>query len=167
MNLKSMMIGMPGVPLPTAPNSGIPSEGDITQDEVTGLKNSIKRLDTISRAMWEVMQENGIPVEKLNAKIEQLLTDPDKKERLAYDPLIIKCPGCGKPLRESYKTPMLGKCVFCGREVVFYPYSDDTSAPDAELYVPPVEKAPEEPPRRQVKQFDPLDFSDFDDPSIY
>ncbi|MBR1798041.1 MAG: hypothetical protein IJ757_08570 [Clostridiales bacterium] len=98
------------------------------QDEaVDGLTNEVKKLNLIICAMWQAMMENGISQEQLHAKIDEVLSDTTKYVRRSYEPQIIKCPQCGKAIQESKKNPMIGRCLYCGKSVTFYPYSDATS----------------------------------------
>ena len=93
----------------------------------------VKKIEIILQAMWELMQENGVTTEQLHAKIDELVLDPEKKVKPAYENIrIIKCPKCGKSIQESKTTPMVGSCMFCGEKVVFYPYCDETSEGSAE-----------------------------------
>ena len=85
----------------------------------------VKKIEIILQAMWELMQENGVTIDQLNAKINELILDPDKKTKPAYENAhIVSCPRCGKAIQESKTSPMLGRCMFCGEKIVFYPYSD-------------------------------------------
>lgn len=95
--------------------------------QVDELGTSIARLDMIVCAMWELMQENGISQEALHEKIDDLIRN---RQASVYRYSIIDCPKCGKPIQESNKTPMLGRCVYCGQTVTFYPYSSGISAID-------------------------------------
>ena len=75
-------------------------------------------------AMWEALKASGISEDVLYDKIDTVLADPSKFFRKSYEPLIVNCPKCGKAIQESRKTPLKGKCMFCGQEVTFYPYTD-------------------------------------------
>ena len=89
--------------------------------QVDELNTSIARLDMIVCAMWELMQENGVTEEALHAKIDDIIL---RRKQNIYTTVHVECPKCGKPIQESTKTPMLGRCVYCGELVTFYPYSD-------------------------------------------
>ena len=91
------------------------------------LNTSIARLDMIVCAMWELMQENGISSEALYGKIDDIIM---RRKANVYSRSIIECPKCGKPIQESNKTPMLGRCVYCGETVTFYPYMDYSGSAD-------------------------------------
>ena len=101
--------------------------------KIDEMANQMARLDMIVCAMWELLQENGISKETLYNKIDELIsTQKTKTSHFTR----IDCPKCGKPVQESNKMPMLGRCVYCGTMLTFYPYSDDVaikkSADDAD-----------------------------------
>lgn len=99
---------------------------DQTQEMASDLQGKVKKIEVIIQAMWELMQENGITTEQLHAKIDELVLDPEKKVKPAYENIrIIKCPKCGKSIQEAKATPMLGRCMFCGEKVVFYPFTQE------------------------------------------
>ena len=103
--------------------------------QVDELNTSIARLDMIVCAMWEIMQEQGVSTETLHSKIDDLIL---RRKANVYRYSFAKCPKCGKPIQESNKTPMLGRCVYCGETVTFYPYSNEGD------YEEPAEAEPEE-----------------------
>ena len=123
--------------------------------QVDELGTSIARLDMIVCAMWELMQENGIPKEALYEKLDNLI---QKRKASVYRYSIIDCPKCGKPIQESNKTPMLGRCVYCGQTVTFYPYSTEISAVDDDE----AESAEPEPVQEEVQE-DPKPYDITDD----
>ena len=90
--------------------------------ELDELGNLLSRLDMITNAMWELLQDNGITREMLYKKMDELV-DRRKQGHNYYTR--VACPRCGKPIQESTKMPLIGRCVYCGAEVTFYPYSDD------------------------------------------
>lgn len=97
-------------------------------EDVIELQSSIGRLDTIVCALWEALIESGVSEETLHEKIRDAIENKDKYVRPSYEPVIAKCPNCGKAVQGSRKNPLLGKCFFCGGQVYFYPYTDKTSA---------------------------------------
>lgn len=98
---------------------------DHSAENINDLQGRVKKLEIISQALWEVLQENGVTIDQLHAKINELILDPDKKTKPAYENAhIVSCPRCGKAIQESKTSPMLGRCMFCGEKIVFYPYSD-------------------------------------------
>lgn len=102
---------------------------DHKDENIADAQSKVNRLETIVHAMWEVLkEETGIGEERLRSKVEEVIKGGDKSKRPVYDPVIVRCPRCGKAIQESRGTPLVGRCIFCGYEVVFYPYSEDTSA---------------------------------------
>ena len=87
-----------------------------------------ERLYMVVHAMWELLKENDVGEEKLRAKVNEVIANGPKSRRPSYEPIIVKCPRCGKAIQESRGTPLVGRCIFCGYQVIFYPYSEDTSA---------------------------------------
>ena len=99
-------------------------------EDIADLQSVVSKLDIVVNAMWDLLKENGIGEEKLHAKIQDILFNPEHKKRPSYEPVIIKCPRCGKSIQESRKNPLIGRCFYCGEQVVFYPYSEKSSAED-------------------------------------
>ncbi|SCW30277.1 hypothetical protein SAMN02910456_00404 [Ruminococcaceae bacterium YRB3002] len=119
------------------------------------LGTSIARLDMIVCAMWELMQENGITTDALHAKIDDLIL---RRKQNIYSTVHTTCPKCGKPIQESTKTPMLGRCVYCGELVTFYPYSDEIKGSDGTVVDQSVKDEEEEVPEKEEPK--PYDVSD-------
>ncbi len=94
-----------------------------TNRNMDDLKSQIAKLETVVNAMWEIMQEQGVDASVLNAKIDEIMQR--KKVRKEYGNPKKPCPKCGRTIQESGKTPMRGRCVFCGEEVIFYPFAND------------------------------------------
>lgn len=101
---------------------------DHNDEYIADLQTTVGRLDTIVYAMWEILKENGVGEEKLKAKIREVVSTGGKPKRPSYEPVIAQCPQCGRNVQESRKDPLIGRCLFCGGQVIFYPYSDDHSA---------------------------------------
>ena len=79
---------------------------------------TLNSLDIMVSAMWELMLEKGFTREQMNAKIDEI-----KERKVTLDPqrTRAKCPGCGRLVSESPKTPFEGKCFYCGQTVTIYP----------------------------------------------
>ena len=101
---------------------------DHADENISALQTKLNRLDVIVHAMWELLKENDVGEEKLRAKVNEVIANGPKSRRPSYEPIIVKCPRCGKAIQESRGTPLVGRCIFCGYQVIFYPYSEDTSA---------------------------------------
>jgi len=98
---------------------------DRTNSSIGELKCDIMRLEITVKALCKVLMEKGVTAAEINAKIEEVI---DSKPKNNYQKNMKPCPGCGRTIQESGKTPMLGRCLFCGEEVRFYPYIEDESA---------------------------------------
>lgn len=94
------------------------------------LKNEITKLEMMIRAMVSIMNEQGVTTEHINEKIKLMLDDKIAKGFSNSDS--IPCPKCGKTVRESAQTPMMGRCMFCGTTAVFYPFVDEDQAAASE-----------------------------------
>ena len=90
--------------------------------QVDELETILSRLDAITCAMWELLQEQGVTKERLYDKLDEVIDK--RKSGFSYFTRI-SCPRCGKAIQESNRTPLVGRCVYCGTQVTFYPYSDD------------------------------------------
>ena len=90
------------------------------------LRSQLLKLEIIQHAMWELMTEQGISQDQLNAKIDAVISGGYK---FSYVDDVAVCPRCGKNVREGEQTPMVGRCMFCGTNVTFYPYSSENTAP--------------------------------------
>ena len=112
---------------------------DRTNINIDELKCDIARLEFTVQALCKVLMERGVTADDINKKIEEAINNKPKN---TYQKSMKPCPGCGRTIQESGKTPMYGRCLFCGEEVRFYPHieADD-----------PVEQQPE-----QAENNDPL-----------
>ena len=101
---------------------------DHKDENIADIQSKVNRLEIVVNALWEVLKENDVGEEKLRAKVNEVIANGPKSRRPSYEPIIVKCPRCGKAIQESRGTPLVGRCIFCGYQVIFYPYSEDTSA---------------------------------------
>ena len=122
--------------------------------QVDELHTSIARLDMIVCAMWELMNENGISTEDLHKKIDDIIV---RRKANVYHYNMMDCPRCGKPIQESNKVPMLGRCVYCGESVTFYPYMSYNKAEEPIPEEVEEKPAEEETPVQETKPYNPLD----------
>lgn len=84
-------------------------------------KNSaIRKMDLMVCAMWEILEEKGFSKEELINKLEDV---KERRETLDARENIVLCPNCHKKVKESYKTPFEGTCMYCGTKVAIYPGS--------------------------------------------
>ena len=95
-----------------------------TNRSVDDVKSELVKMKMLINAMWEIIQEQGVSSEVLNRKLDEILEREKQKKTYARYPMK-PCPKCGKTIQESSKTPMRGRCLFCGEEVVFYPFAKE------------------------------------------
>ena len=87
------------------------ADGSRHTNRIEDLNERVDRLLMIVRAMWALMEEQGLTTEQLMAKIDELdLQDgvDDGQVRSA----IVECPSC-----QSKVAPGLRACQLCGTEV--------------------------------------------------
>ena len=100
---------------------------DHKDENIADIQSKVNRLEIVVNALWEVLKENDIGEDRLKAKIDEIIKTGVKGKRPSYEPVIVRCPRCGKAIQESRNTPLVGRCMYCGEQVVFYPFSDSTS----------------------------------------
>ena len=86
---------------------------------LTDLKSDILRLKIMVQAMMEIMVEQGIDPERINAKIDEVVSRPE-----TFNPTMrasMPCPRCGKNIIDNGNTPLTGTCLYCGTTVKFPP----------------------------------------------
>ncbi len=86
---------------------------------ISNMKSDIAELEIKLQAMYKIMIEQGVDPKLCEAKIEEVM-----KERPAVQVPTIQakpCPKCGKAVKKSANAPLLGKCMYCGTSVPFYP----------------------------------------------
>lgn len=84
-----------------------------------GIGCTIAKHEIMLQALFEAMVEQGVDPELINAKVVELT---DAKLAKIGNPASAKpCPRCGKMVKELSETPMLGRCMYCGMAVKFYP----------------------------------------------
>ena len=97
--------------------------GDMTV-EITDLEIKLE-------AMYRVMVEQGVDPKLFDAKIEEIMKErQEKKGLVSAKPQVKPCPKCGKAVKKSPNAPMLGRCLYCGTNVPFYPSFSKEEEPD-------------------------------------
>ena len=87
------------------------ADGTIHTNRIEDLNERIDAMAMIMRAMWSLLEEQGLTKEQLIAKIDELdLLDGTDDGQMRRGP--IDCPGC-----DSKVAPGLTKCQYCGAEV--------------------------------------------------
>ena len=90
-----------------------------TNIKIGNIGSTIAKHEIMLQALFEAMVEQGVDPELINAKVVELT---DAKLAKVGNPVTAKpCPKCGKAVQETGKTPMMGRCMYCGQTVKFYP----------------------------------------------
>ena len=87
--------------------------------KIGSLRSDISELEIKVQALYRVMVEQGIDPKLFDAKIEEIM-----KERTGRKPIPKQskpCPKCGRTVSKNGNAPLLGKCMYCGTNVPFYP----------------------------------------------
>lgn len=90
-----------------------------TNNKLSSLASSVAKLEIMVQAMFELMVEKGIDPDLINAKLVEI-TDRNTAEVNVPDSTK-PCPRCGKTVKELSGAPLTGRCMYCGKEVKFYP----------------------------------------------
>lgn len=88
-------------------------------NKISSLASSVAKLEIMVQAMFEIMTEQGISPELINAKIIEI-TDRDTGKGNVPDNTQA-CPRCGKTVKELANAPLTGRCMYCGKVIKFYP----------------------------------------------
>ncbi len=89
---------------------------------LTDLKSEILKQKIMLQALMEIMAEQGIDPERINAKIEEVVSRPETFNPTKRDTM--PCPSCGKNVIDNGNTPLTGTCLYCGQVVRFTPHFD-------------------------------------------
>ena len=87
------------------------ADGTRHTNRIEDLDERIDRLVMILRAMWALMEEQGMTSEQLMAKIEEIDLQDGLADGQVRDQLV-ECPSC-----QSKVAPALRACQLCGTEV--------------------------------------------------
>lgn len=110
------------------------ADANIRIGDMTG---QITDLEIKLEAMYRVMVEQGVDPKLFDAKIEEIMKERQEKKGLVSAKSQVKpCPKCGKAVKKSPNAPMLGRCMYCGTNVPFYPSFSNTEQanPEEELF---------------------------------
>lgn len=111
-------------------NAAVQTDNAVKQASIIEEKNSpMRKMDLMVLAMWEILEEKGFTHEELVGKLEEV---KERKETLDARENIVLCPKCRKKVKESYKTPFEGTCMYCGTKVAIYPGSNIEEEPEVE-----------------------------------
>ena len=89
---------------------------------VSDIRSEFLELKIMVRAMYKIMLEQGIDPDLINAKMDEIMEDPDIF--MPYTKASKPCPKCGRTVTDNGKTPLTGTCLYCGTVVKFPPHFD-------------------------------------------
>jgi hypothetical protein len=87
------------------------ADGTLHTNRIEDLNERVDKLLMIVRAMWALMEEQGLTAAQLMAKIEELDLQDGVDDDQVRDKLV-ECPSC-----QSKVAPGLRACQLCGTEV--------------------------------------------------
>ena len=91
-----------------------------TNQRLGGVNDQIAALEIKLQAMYRVMVEQGVDPALFEAKIDEIMEERGTKVPIPQNE-VKDCPKCGKPVKKNANTPLLGRCLYCGTGVKFYP----------------------------------------------
>ena len=118
---------------------------------------SVGRLDMLVAAMWMLMKEKGFTDEELMDKVVSII---DEQKGIVYPRNPIKCSKCGNNIQEVKKTPLTGRCFYCGTTYILYPYGDNVEVLDDKTSSEPEKPAAE--PAEEIRDELPETFEPYD-----
>ncbi|MGB7859051.1 MAG: hypothetical protein WBM90_00990 [Acidimicrobiia bacterium] len=87
------------------------ADGTHATHRIEDVNERVDRLAMIVRAMWTLLEEQGLSAEQLVAKMEELDSDDGAMDG-QYKQLPVDCTNC-----DSKVAPGLAKCQYCGADV--------------------------------------------------
>lgn len=87
---------------------------------IGNINASIAELEIKLQAMYRVMLEQGIDPQLFEAKIDEIMKERASKPAIPA-PTTKPCQKCGRAVKKSANSPLLGKCMYCGSPVPFTP----------------------------------------------
>ena len=88
---------------------------------IGNMKTEIAELELKLQVIYQIMIEQGVDPKLFETKIEEALKQRRPNQAQALRKMTKPCPKCGKTVKKSNNSPMLGKCMYCGTDVPFYP----------------------------------------------
>ncbi len=86
---------------------------------IGNMLSEMSELQIKLQAMYLVMLDQGIDPQVFEEKIEEVMKTRGNKKPVSLDSK--PCPKCGRMVKKSALTPLLGKCLYCGSNVSFSP----------------------------------------------
>ena len=87
--------------------------------KISDLKNQLAEMEVKIQVLYSILRDKGISPETFEAKIEEIMKG--KTENPPAQKQLRTCPECGKAVKPSADNPLLGRCMFCGAKVPYYP----------------------------------------------
>jgi hypothetical protein len=87
------------------------ADGTLHSNRIEDLNERIDKLLMIVRAMWALMEEQGMTADQLMEKLEEIDLEDGVADGRVRPPLV-ECPSC-----QSKVAPGLRNCQLCGTEV--------------------------------------------------
>ena len=87
---------------------------------VGDMRSDILRVKIMAQAMLEIMVEQGVDADRINAKIEEIISRPETFESPLRESK--PCPRCGRMILDNGTMPLTGTCLYCGAVVRFPPH---------------------------------------------
>ena len=84
------------------------------------MKSDVLRVKILTQAMLEIMAEQGIDADRINAKIDEIIARPETFDTHTKESK--PCPGCGRMVIDNGGQPLTGTCLYCGTVVKFPPH---------------------------------------------
>ncbi|MBR3142786.1 MAG: hypothetical protein IKF09_06460 [Clostridiales bacterium] len=86
---------------------------------INDLRSDVLRLKIMLQAMMEIMVEQGVDPDLINARIDEIMTRTEIFEPLEKETK--PCPKCGRLILDNGVLPLTGTCLYCGATVRFPP----------------------------------------------
>ncbi len=90
---------------------------------VSDMRSEIFKVKIINQALLEIMAEQGITIERINTKIDEIMDRPETFESAMKESK--PCPQCGRMVIDNGNIPLSGTCLYCGTVVRFPPHLPD------------------------------------------
>ena len=98
--------------------------------KIGDIRSDISDLEIKLQAMYRVMVEQGVDPKLFDKKIEEVMNERAGKKPIPKQSK--PCPKCGRIVRKNGSAPLLGKCMYCGTNVPFYPTFETEPENEAE-----------------------------------
>jgi hypothetical protein len=86
---------------------------------IGNITSEITELQIKIQAMYQVMLDQGIDPQVFEDKIAEIMKNRTPASTIPKDSQ--PCPKCGRQVKKSTVSPLLGRCLYCGKDVSFAP----------------------------------------------